>query len=81
MDLRKYVVSGLERVDYTSKKTGNPVRGYRVHCAYKDDKIQGMGAEVFFFGDSVCDRMPGLNDRIHVFYNQYGKPCGWEPAK
>ena len=66
---------GLQRVDYTSRKTGNPVLGWSLHCTYPADHVKGLKTESFFISDSsglsipasvpcVLDLRFGRYDRI-----------------
>lgn len=34
-------VLGVQYLDYVSRKTGNPVKGLSLHCAYKDQQVEG----------------------------------------
>ena len=34
-------VLGVQYLDYVSRKSGNPVKGLSLHCAYKDQQVEG----------------------------------------
>lgn len=64
--------------DFSDKQTGAPVHveGMTFHMSRKADK--GTGVEVhkeFLSAAKVekLDYLPGLNDRVELLYNQYGK--------
>ena len=38
-----YHVVGIQRREYTSKRTGALIRGYNVFCTFEDDNISGFG--------------------------------------
>lgn len=69
-------VLGIQPVNYVSKKTGNPVVGVTLHCAFKDPDVQGESAESVFISDNLNVRelvdtiQPG--DTIDVVYNRRG---------
>lgn len=79
--MTKYAVVGVEKLDYVSKKSNKPVRGFRVHCTFADSSIEGFGVEKVYFPEGSCASAPKLRDTINIFYNQYGRPCGWAPAQ
>ncbi len=72
----KMTVLGLEKVDYTSKKTGEPVKGITLHCSCRDQNVIGYRAESVFVSDRLdCFRdltilQPGAV--INVEYNRRG---------
>ena len=41
-------IVGKELLDYTSKKTGKPVKGTVVHAVYEKKGVDGMAAKGFY---------------------------------
>lgn len=71
----KYEVLGVQALDYTSRKTGNPVKGVTLHVKYKDSQVSGEATGNIFISDNlgidcVSDVRPG--SRIDVEYNNRG---------
>ena len=69
-------VLGVEDVNYTSKKTGNPVVGTSLHCAFKDPRVQGEAVDNFFISSNLginAKFLPG--DNVDVVFNQRGMIC------
>lgn len=71
----KMKVLGVQSVDYVSRKTGNPVKGVTLHCAYKDSSVQGDMVEQVFISDSldikdIANVRPGVS--VDVEYNRRG---------
>lgn len=46
-------VLGTERVSYTSKRTGQPVSGVSLHCAFKDPSVYGESVDKIFISDNL----------------------------
>lgn len=73
-------VLGIQQLNYVSKKTGNPVVGVTLHCAFKDPEVTGECIERVFVSDNlnlrhVLDSIwPG--DTIDVTYNRRGYVAG-----
>jgi hypothetical protein len=73
----KYEVIGFERVDYTSKKTGKPVLGYRLYMSFDRQTISGVGCQSEFVSDSdLGSYTPTIGDLIRLFYNRWGRVVG-----
>lgn len=71
----KAVVVGIQEVDYTSRKTGQPVKGVTLYCNYKDAQVKGDAADGIFVSDNlgidfVHSLQPG--DVIDIQYNNRG---------
>ena len=49
----KLTVLGTELIDYTSKKTGRPVKGISLHCALKQQGVDGQAVESVFISDAL----------------------------
>lgn len=69
-------VIGKEKVDYVSKKTGEPVKGMTLYLSYSDDRIVGVGSEKAFVSEKsegftvACD--VSLGQDVNVYYNRFG---------
>lgn len=72
----KKTVLGVQKVDYISKKTGEPVRGITLHCSCKDADVIGEAVESLFVSDRLdCTEnlysiQPG--QVVDVEYNRRG---------
>lgn len=74
----KVKVLGVQNVDYTSRKTGNPVKGVTIHATYKDAQVQGEAVNNIFISDNlklacISELMPGQT--VDVEYNNRGFVC------
>lgn len=67
-----YFVVGKENVNYTSKKTGNPVVGFKLYCTSPiGNNGVGERAEMFYCSPLVvADVLVG--DKVDIFFNRYG---------
>lgn len=68
-------IVGIQALNYTSKKTGNPVSARNIFLEYKDDNVQGVKTENLFLSNSKFgneDLRLGMS--IAVAYNQFGQP-------
>ena len=64
-------VVGIELVDYTSK-SGNQVKGKKLHMCYATDKVNGMAVLQEYVPEKVeCNVKVG--DTVQLFYNKYGQ--------
>lgn len=52
-------IVGYERVDF-SNTNGDSVKGTRVYITYKNDGINGLGADMKFFSDDAKVKLPEL---------------------
>ena len=74
----QYKVLGVEVVDYTSRKTGRPVKGTNLHCSYpdgadeNDTKVDGIRVERLYVPERV--RTDGIQpgDMVEVYFNRFG---------
>lgn len=72
----KKTVLGVQKVDYISKKTGEPVKGITLHCSCKDADVIGEAVETLFISDrlelsaDVYAVQPG--QIVDVEYNRRG---------
>lgn len=69
----EYVIVGVRKVDYVSKKTGNPVKGYNLYCTFRDAHVDGVCAESVYINVNVAgDYVPAVGDHIQILYNRFG---------
>lgn len=71
----KAKITGIQEVDYVSRKSGNPVKGVTLHCTFKDPQVKGEAADGIFVSDNlgldfVHSLVPG--DIVDIFYNNRG---------
>ena len=79
-------IVGVERVDYTSKKTGNQVKGYRIHMTEERKGMYGVCASNEFVGDNAASEFfsefanleQALGFDVRILYNRYGRAEGIE---
>lgn len=80
----KVKVLGVTAVDYTSKKTGQPVKGVTLHSSFKDAQTQGEAVDSIFISDNlglscVSEIRPGM--MVNVEFNNRGYVAGVEICK
>lgn len=68
--MEKYTVVGVQAVDFTGSD-GNKVEGWKVHCTYENEHVDGM-AVLSQFVKSLPNGLH-LGDCIQFTYNRYGK--------
>ena len=59
-------VLGVESVNYVSRKTGNPVSGYRLHLSFEKKGCDGVAVESYFV------RNESFADDVVLYFNKYG---------
>lgn len=76
-----YEIIGIERVDYVSKKTGNPVKGYRVYFTYdfvEGGGGRGKGCDACFCNDSLFAECGiDIGSPAMPVYNRQGRLTGF----
>lgn len=78
----KAKVLGIQDVDYISKKTGNPVRGTTLHCAFADPLVRGEAVNGIFVSDNLkldCLFSIKPGDEVDIEYNYRGYVCNVTP--
>ncbi len=66
-------VLGVESVNYVSRKTGNPVSGYRLHLSFEKKGCDGVAVESYFVrNESFADGVPLPGDDVVLYFNKYG---------
>ena len=70
-------VIGLEKISYTSRKTGQPVEGINIHTEGQSANVAGLAAEQFFVSvraegiyPTVTALMPG--QVVDIQFNRLG---------
>ncbi len=69
-----YEVVGIEKLNYISKKTGQPVRGTNLHMVYPSttDRVTGNLVERLYFPERIDTSKVSVGDRLDVYFNRYG---------
>lgn len=80
----KVTVLGIQDVNYTSRKTGNLVKGTTLHTAFSDAQVVGQAVSDIFISDNLgisclSEIKPGMS--VNVEYNNRGYVCGVEICK
>ncbi len=80
----KVTVLGIQIVDYTSRKTGNPVKGVTIHAKFKDAQVSGEAVNSIFISDNLnlpCISELRVGQTVDVEYNNRGFVCGAQILK
>lgn len=57
---------------YTSKKTGELVKGYNLYLSWIDSNVEGMACEAIFIREERLDGyVPTLGDKVKVGYDRW----------
>lgn len=75
-----FEILGIENVDYTSRKTGRPVKGTNLHCIFSRDGVSGNCVERLYVKESIDCSMFSVGDHIEVYYNRFGSVDSVVPA-
>lgn len=83
-EMAKVILRGIERCDYVSKRTGNPVKGYSLHVNYKDRNITGLKCDTKWLSDDDCHNLqldvkelePYLDQWIDLELDFNNRICG-----
>lgn len=69
-----FEILGIEKVDYTSKRTGQQVRGTNLYCVDGQPHagLVGQRTEKLYVKEAIDCSSLSLGDRIEVYYNRYG---------
>ena len=68
----KYVVLGIQQVNYTSAKTGQRVQGESLHCKYTQKNVVGEAVEKIYVSSNINGPVVSVGDEVEIFYNKYG---------
>lgn len=77
-------VVGIEKVSYISKKSGNQVEGYRVHCTEENENVTGVEVINEFISReylSIKSAEEVLGSEIRFLYNKFGRCVGMEEVR
>lgn len=77
----KATVLGTQPVDYVSRRSNQPVKGYTLFVAHKDSQVDGYAVSNVFISDNLG--IPGVfsirpGARVDIEYNSRGYVCGLE---
>ena len=67
---------GIEKVDYTSRNTGDRVRGTNLYVHYPSEDrpgLQGERCDKLYVKEAIDCSSLSVGDDIEVYYNRYGK--------
>lgn len=78
------IIIGIQRVDYISKKTNRPVKGYNFYVTESINEISGFGdkSEKIYVSETCVSDIPDIysNDYIgcdvDFTYNKFGNVTG-----
>lgn len=71
----KAKVLGIQKVDYISKRTGEPVVGVTLHCEFSDAQVEGKAVSSVYLSDrlDIPDlRSVALGSVVDIEYNRRG---------
>lgn len=69
----RFEIIGIETVDYTSRKTGKPVKGTNLHCIdLEKTSVDGQAVERLYVKEMIDCSSLKVGDRINVYYNRFG---------
>lgn len=67
-------IIGIRFVNYTSKKTGQPVLGRYIYFTYEDRNVSGKACDSIFISDrNFGDLVLTVGQEIRVLYNKFGQ--------
>ena len=72
-------VVGFERVDFEGQN-GQSIKGTRVYITYKNDGINGQGADMKFFSDDAKVKLPELVIGAEYDFNYQLKGFSGKPV-
>lgn len=69
-----YKVVGIEIVDYVSKKTGNRVKGTKLHCLsdVQKDNLLGNQVESMYIPESIPLTGIDVGSNVDFYFNRFG---------
>lgn len=85
----KVELVGIGVLDYTSKKTGQPVQGLSLYINYPDPNVAGKVAESKYLSKALCDQigisadtlLPYVSKEVELELNLRGYVIGVKPYK
>ena len=75
--MTEYEILGVKMVDFEDKQ-GKPIKGASLYIVSKDKSVIGMKAQKIWLNEDICDMLDfdltkSVNQKLHVFFNVYGK--------
>lgn len=70
-----YKVIGFKKVDYVSKKDGQPRKGYEIYVeeTTPGERVEGIEVHEFYLNAYNSAYVPRLGDTVKPSYNRYGR--------
>lgn len=71
----KFEILGKEKVDYVSRRTGQPVKGTNLHCTVLEGGktgVEGVQVERLYVKETIDCSALAVGDAIDVYYNRFG---------
>lgn len=73
MEMEMLTVVGVEKLDYTSKRSGKQVKGITIHAAYEKKGVEGMACVSQYVSEAnVGDAVVKAGDQVGFYYNRFG---------
>lgn len=70
--MSNYKVIGVKNVDYVSRRSGRPVKGYSLYLTYERNDVDGLACEDVYVSTERINDVPYVGDLCSVYYNRYG---------
>lgn len=67
-----YVIMGVKKVDYVSKKTGRQVDGFSLWISYERKDVKGLACDNVFVSSDRISSAPQVGVLCDVYYNRFG---------
>ena len=79
----KATVLGIQKVNYVSRKTNQPVTGTTLHVSYPKKDVEGQSVETIFISDrsEISLESVKVGSTVGVYYNRWGSVDGLEIVK
>lgn len=68
----KVKLVGIQHVSFTNNN-GEVIKGMNIHCAFKDEHVEGLRTEKFFLKDDIKLPECKINDDLDIVFNMRGK--------
>lgn len=65
-------IVGIKKIEYTSKRTGQLVRGIELQGLFSDEKVLGKAVDKFFCGSRVDLAGVSVGDYCNIYFDRYG---------
>lgn len=80
----KVNVLGVQMIDYTSRRSGQPVKGVSLHVSFPDQQVKGLAVDSFFISDNLGNEYAPsakVGDVVEIEFNRRGYVCNAYPVK